>query len=95
MLSTSVGDDIIENVVAVESEAEIDEEKLEDRDTITYDELANVEGVMFETTQQYSLRDTIMVSSSKATIDETPGSDSKYQSVTPDTDASTDVPIML
>ena len=95
MLSTSVGDDIIENVAAVKSEAEIDEEKLEDRDTITYDELANVEGAMFATIQQYSLRDTIMVSSSKATIDETPGSDLKHHSVTPDTDASTDVPIML
>jgi len=54
------------DVIADASEAETDEKHLEERETVVYDDLVDLEDVMFETARQTSLRDTTMVGSSRA-----------------------------
>uniref|UniRef100_M1DLI3 Polyprotein protein n=1 Tax=Solanum tuberosum TaxID=4113 RepID=M1DLI3_SOLTU len=85
----TVGDDIMEDVVATESEAETVEEYIEVRDAVVYEDLANLESAMFETARQASLRYTTMAGSNGATIDATPSTNAQPQSITPDTNSPT------
>lgn len=61
------------------------------REAEVYDDLADLEDVMFETVRQTSLRETTMVGSNAAggAIEVTSGTDAQVQSVTAGTDAST------
>ncbi|KAG5571456.1 hypothetical protein H5410_061222 [Solanum commersonii] len=77
----------MEDVVVVEYEAETDEEQLEVRDAVVYEDMSNLEGAMFEITRQASLRDTTMEGSNAATINETSGTDALPLSMSPRTDA--------
>jgi len=72
---TTTGDEVRGDDTIAKSEAENDEEQLGVRDEAVYDELADLEGVMFETARQESLQDDSMVGSSRANNVETPGSD--------------------
>ena len=77
----TTGDNTRDDVAVVESEAETYEEQLEVRYAAAYEDLTDLEGVMFGTTRQASLRDTSMVSSSGAEDDETPSTDAQPMSV--------------
>ena len=61
------------------------------REAEVYDDLADLEDVMFETVRQTSLRETTMVGSNRAggAIEVTSGTDAQVQSVIAGTDAST------
>lgn len=74
-----------------ESEAKIVKEYIDMREAEVYDDLADLEDVMFETVRQTSLRETTMVGSNAAggAIEVTSGTDAQVQSVTAGTDAST------
>ncbi|KAK4708717.1 hypothetical protein R3W88_029642 [Solanum pinnatisectum] len=65
----------------VESEAETDEEQLGDREKIVYEDLAVLEGAMFDTARQASLQDTAMVGSSGSKVDEISGNDAQTEGV--------------
>uniref|UniRef100_M1DNC1 Polyprotein protein n=1 Tax=Solanum tuberosum TaxID=4113 RepID=M1DNC1_SOLTU len=72
------------------SEVETDEEQLEIRDEAVYEDMADLEGAMFETATKASLRDTSMEGFSGAKADETLGTDAQSENVTPGIDALTD-----
>jgi len=84
----TIRDDSIEDAAIVESET--NEEQFEVWDAGVYEDLADLEGAMFETARQASLRVTIMAGSSASTTDEISGTDAQPQSLTPGTDASID-----
>uniref|UniRef100_M1DH89 Uncharacterized protein n=1 Tax=Solanum tuberosum TaxID=4113 RepID=M1DH89_SOLTU len=67
-------------MAADESEAETDEEKIDLQDAEVCDDLADREGVKFETARQASLKDTTMAGPSGAggTIDVTPGLEAQH-----------------
>ncbi|KAK4707218.1 hypothetical protein R3W88_033233 [Solanum pinnatisectum] len=78
---TTIRDETRVDDVAAGSEAETDEEKLGVREETFYDDLADLEGAMFEIARQASLQDTSLVGSSGAKIDETPGTDAQIEGV--------------
>ncbi|XP_049409704.1 uncharacterized protein LOC125872912 [Solanum stenotomum] len=64
-LPTTTGD-VDRESVTIESDSETDDEELGIRDAAMYDDLVDLEGIMVEIVGQASLRETSMVSSSKA-----------------------------
>jgi len=75
-------DDIRVDVAAAESEAETDEGHLGVQEETIYEGPTDLEEVMVQAVVQTSLKDTTMVSSSGAKVDETPGTDSPIDGVT-------------
>uniref|UniRef100_M1DMC8 Putative plant transposon protein domain-containing protein n=1 Tax=Solanum tuberosum TaxID=4113 RepID=M1DMC8_SOLTU len=71
-----------EDTAAAKSEAEADEEHLEERDAVVYEDLADLDGAMFETARHASLRDTNMDISNRAAIIATPGADAQTDGIT-------------
>ncbi|XP_049364354.1 uncharacterized protein LOC125829140 [Solanum verrucosum] len=64
-LPTTTGD-VDRESTTIESDSETDEKELDIRDAAMYDDLADLEGIMVEIARQASLRETSMVSSSRA-----------------------------
>uniref|UniRef100_M1DL45 Polyprotein protein n=1 Tax=Solanum tuberosum TaxID=4113 RepID=M1DL45_SOLTU len=67
----TTGNDTRADVTADESESQTDDEQLEVRHKAIYEDMANLEGAMFETARQPFLRDIFTVCSSRAKVDET------------------------
>ncbi|KAG5605650.1 hypothetical protein H5410_027142 [Solanum commersonii] len=70
--ATTIGDEVRDDVATVEFKAKTDEEHLGVREEAVYEDLLDLEGAMYETNRQASLRDTSMVGSSGAKDAETP-----------------------
>ncbi|KAG5630622.1 hypothetical protein H5410_002339 [Solanum commersonii] len=57
----TTGDEVRADDIGAASEAEMNEEQLADREEVAYEDMVDLEGAMYETARQASLRDTSMV----------------------------------
>uniref|UniRef100_M1DVL7 Polyprotein protein n=1 Tax=Solanum tuberosum TaxID=4113 RepID=M1DVL7_SOLTU len=80
--TSTTGDKVRVDDVTVESKVETEEEQLGNREEVVYEDLVDLDGAMYETTRQTSLRDTTMVGSSRAKDAETPSIDAQMDRAT-------------
>uniref|UniRef100_M1DA35 Polyprotein protein n=1 Tax=Solanum tuberosum TaxID=4113 RepID=M1DA35_SOLTU len=90
MLPATTRDVHMNDVVADESEEEMDEDQLDTQEVTIYKDLPDLEEMIIQSVIHTSLTETSMVGSSGASVDVTPGTDAQDQSAAPGIDAPTD-----
>uniref|UniRef100_M1DDQ7 Cytokinin synthase 3 n=1 Tax=Solanum tuberosum TaxID=4113 RepID=M1DDQ7_SOLTU len=85
-------DEVKADEVAKESEVDTDEEHFGVCEEVVYEDLVDLDGAMYKTTRQVSLRDVSMVSSNGIKDDVIPGTDAQTESVLIAETSGTDVP---